>query len=80
MVTIRSRSCLAPLSSRRMRRIRSTRSTRSSIGGSGRTAWRSSAANSSRSDMQTREKSKQFHESAKYPDGAKLSSLRQHSA
>lgn len=62
---MRSRSSLAPFSSRRMRRMRSTRSTLSSIGGIGSTAASNSEANSSIRDEATRKKSKRHQPSAK---------------
>ena len=65
MVTIRFRSSLAPLSSRRIRRMRSTRSTRSTIGGIGKICASSSAANWSSSEQVTRVKSKRHQLSPK---------------
>ena len=65
IVTMRSRSCLAPLSSRMMRRMRRMRMTRSSMGGMGRYAASSSEANWSSRDVQTRKKSKRHQLSEK---------------
>ena len=65
IVTMRSRSCLAPLSRRKMRRMRRTRSTRRSIGGSGMICSRMSEANWSSREVQTRKKSKRHQLSEK---------------